>query len=200
MKRFVLIIICVIIAAAGVRAQEDVETEAVPLPKSLRQGVNIKNNEAERKVKILVGGYFGFSIGMNTNVELAPHVGIVPIKYLAIGVGGTYIYNSLRGFNGARDKYHIFGANAFIEGYLWNYLVLHASYEYLRYKLPIYDLMGNVAAYEWVGTHAVLIGPGYKQQVTNNVSIYSLILFNINNDEYSLYSIPIIRFGVNINL
>ncbi|MBO4232207.1 MAG: hypothetical protein J5862_03095, partial [Bacteroidales bacterium] len=92
MKRIILIMICLALATACAWAQEDVETEAVPLPKSLRQGVNVKKNEAERKVKFLVGGYFGFSIGHNTSVEVSPHFGIMPIKYLAIGIGGTYIY------------------------------------------------------------------------------------------------------------
>ena len=200
MKRIILIMICLALATACAWAQEDVETEAVPLPKSLRQGVNVKKNEAERKVKFLVGGYFGFSIGHNTSVEVSPHFGIMPIKYIAIGIGGTYIYNSYKTYYGIRDKYHIFGASAFVEGYLWNYLVLHASYEYLTYTLPIVDPNTNIVTSERVGTHAVLIGPGYKQDITDKINIYSHILFNLNNDQYSLYSIPIFRIGVNVVL
>ena len=202
MKKILLLTICLALVTTGLRAQGgDIDTESVPLPKSLRQGVNVKKDESARKVKFLVGGFGGVAIGSATSVEVSPHVGIYPVKWLALGVGGSYIYLNYKLYTfGDRLGAHIFGGRFFVEGYAWKSLVIHASYEYLTYEKMFFDNLTNATYSKRVGTHAVLVGIGYKNQLTERVSIYSHVLFNLNNDEYSLYAIPIFRVGVNVDL
>ena len=82
---------------------------------------------------------------------------------------------------------NIFGARAFIEGYIWKRLVLHAEYEWLSFP-------GGVEGRD--NTNGVLVGAGYKQDITDHWSMYGLFLFPVY-DELNVYSIMEIKVGVN---
>ena len=82
---------------------------------------------------------------------------------------------------------HIFGARAFIEGYAWDRLIIHAEYEWLSFP-------GGVEGRQ--NTNGVLVGAGYKQKLSDHFSVYGLFLFPVY-DELNVYSIMEIKVGVN---
>jgi len=172
-------------SAADMMAQEDVEN--VPLPKSLqtRDG----NPLNERKVKFVVGGNVGFGVSYSQlNMQLSPHFGICPgIDFICIGIGGTYHLNYYKSYDGVKNFTHIFGARAFIEGYAWDRLIIHAEYEWLSFP-------GGIEGRQ--NTNGVLVGAGYKQKITDHFSMYGLFLFPVY-DELNVYSIMEIKVGVN---
>ena len=172
-------------SASDIMAQEDVEN--VPLPKSLmaRDGSPL----AERKVKFVVGGNVGFGVSYSQlNMQLSPHFGICPgIDFICIGIGGTYHLNYYKSYDGVKNFTHIFGARAFVEGYAWDRLVIHAEYEWLSFP-------GGIEGRQ--NTNGVLVGAGYKQKLSDHFSVYGLFLFPVY-DELNVYSIMEIKVGVN---
>ncbi|MBO4645000.1 MAG: hypothetical protein J5642_00610 [Bacteroidales bacterium] len=173
-------------------------TETVPLPKSLQPyKPRDKAMENERKIKFLVGGSVGFGVGANNlNFEIAPHFGIFPvIDFLCFGIGGDYRLNFYRDYySGTKTFVHTYGFNGFVEGYIWDRLILHASYEWLSIPTSAYN------ASDRYYSNAILVGPGYKQAISDKLSLYGLILFPIelNEEKYvQVYSILDIRVGIN---
>lgn len=183
----------------GLSAQEN-----VPLPKSLRGGnasQSSSDNNSERKVEFLVGGNIGFQISGNVlDMQLSPHVGILPgIDFLCIGIGGTYQLTYYKDRITAQKGFqHIFGGNFFVEGYIWQKLVLHAEYELLSFpaSYPFATEPLFVGVNERPSAHGILLGPGYKQDIGTNLSVYSLFLFSVY-DPQNVRGIMDIRVGVN---
>lgn len=186
-----LCICCLLFCMGNIFAQHD---EDIPLPKSLQTGKAIN---AERKVKFLVGGSFGFQIGNYTAIELSPKLGIYPTDFLAMGITGTYMFMHDR-YYGVNS--HTFGGGVFIEGYLWKRLILHATYEYLNFDAVLQNSITGQLYTERVGNHGILLGPGYKQQVGERVNFFFLILFCVYQGEYTPYSLPSYKVGVTVDL
>jgi hypothetical protein len=53
---------------------------------------------------------------------------------------------------------------------------------------------------EWVQLSNVLAGVGYRQRIFGRSAITLTVLWNFNETQYTLYSNPIIRMGVDIGL
>jgi hypothetical protein len=182
-----LLVFTLLIAFSGNLAAQNIDD--VPLPKSLKSGGKADAPDKDRKVKFVVGGYLGFGVGYSVlNLHVSPHVGICPgIDFLCIGVGGTYQLTYYRDPNGYKSFSHVFGFNAFVEGYIWDRLVLHGEYEWLSFP------GGTDGRFT---SNAVLLGPGYKQNITDKLSVYTHLLFPAYDPE-NVYPIIDIRVGVN---
>ena len=178
-----------------VYAQSD---DDIPLPKSLQTGRAANN--IDRKVKFMVGGSFGFQIGTYTAIEVAPKFGIYATDFLAFGITGTYMFMHTRAYNLSLNS-HTFGGGAFVEGYVWKRLILHASYEYLNFDALFIDNANQVYV-DRVGNHGILVGPGYRQKVGERVNIFALILFPVYQSQHELkpYSIPVYKVGVTVDI
>lgn len=178
--------------------------DIVPLPKSLRTGNSSSQtvrDTSNRKVQFLVGGTVGFQVAGNVlDMQIAPHVGILPgVDFLCFGIGGfyqlTYYKNPI---SGIKTLQHIFGGNVFVEGYVWQRLILHAEYEVVSFPSdyafatdPLF-----VGVNERPSAHGILLGPGYKQDLGTNMSIYTVFLFSVY-DPQNVRGIMDIRVGVN---
>ena len=179
--------------------------EAVPLPRSLRPNSGSSQNAARdtsnRKLQFIVGGNVGFQISNNVlDMQVSPHIGILPgVDWLCFGIGGTYQLTYYKNpITAVKSLQHIFGGNVFLEGYVWQRLVLHAEYELLSFSSnyafatdPLF-----VGKHERPAAHGVLLGPGYKQDIGTDVSIYTLFLFSVY-DPQNVRGIMDIRVGVN---
>ena len=93
---------------------------------------------------------------------------------------------------------HIFGGKVFVEGYIWQRLILHAEYELLSFPAnyafatdPLF-----VGVNERPAAHGILLGPGYKQDLGTNLSLYTVFLFSVY-DPQNVRGIMDIRVGVN---
>ncbi len=174
----------------------------VPLPRSLRSAANQNSrlDTSNRKVWGVVGGTIGFQVSNNIlNMQLSPHLGILPgVDFLCVGIGGSYQFTYYKDPNGYKSFQHIFGGNVFLEGYIWQRLVLHAEYELMSFPAnfafatdPLF-----IGKHERPAAHGVLLGPGYKQDLGTNLSIYTVFLFSVY-DPQNVRGIMDIRVGVN---
>ena len=199
MKKIATILI-LFLFTFGLSAQE-----IIPLPKSLRSGNNSAQTNAidtsNRKVKFIVGGNVGFQIAGNVlDMQISPHVGILPVvDWLCLGIGGTYQLTYYKDpITAHKGIQHIFGGNVFVEGYIWQRLVLHAEYELLsfpsNYAFATDPLF--VGVNERPSAHGVLLGPGYKQDISRDLFVYSVFLFSVY-DPQNVRGIMDIRVGVN---
>ena len=168
------------------------QTDDVPLPKSLRS--HQPRDWEKKKIDMMVGGNFGAQFGSYTAVSVTPMFGIYPTNWLLVGVGGTYMFS--------HDKYydlssHVFGANAFVEGLIWKRrIIAHASYEYVNYD-AFYLIQGVAGVQkERIHSHAILLGPGYRQEFSDSFSAFFLLLFDVVQNSRSFYSNPIFRVGI----
>ncbi len=194
MRKIFFYLFLLFLTFSSLYAQQD--EGSLPLPKSLQKNGGL----IKQRPTFLVGGNFGFQFGNYTFVDISPHVGVYPFDFLCIGVGGSYMYMRYSYFKQSNDS-HIYGFKAFIEGYIWKLLVLHGEYEYINYKLNVYNAQtSQFMGAERVSTHALLVGPGYKQPVGNRVSLYCLLLFNLYEDNYSFFTNPVVRVGINVDL
>jgi hypothetical protein len=168
------------------------QTDDVPLPKSLRS--HQPRDWEKKKIDMMVGGNFGAQFGSYTAVSVTPMFGIYPTNWLLVGVGGTYMFS--------HDKYYdlsfnVFGANAFVEGLIWKRrIIAHVSYEYVNYD-TFYLIQGVAGVQkERINSHAILLGPGYRQEFSDSFSAFFLLLFDVVQNSRSFYSNPVFRVGI----
>lgn len=148
--------------------------------------------------RFFVGGGLGLQFGSVTIIDVSPHAGYMFTDQLAGGVGITYQY-----FNDNRYKpaysTSIYGARIFSRYYFFENLIAHIEYEYQNYDQY---LAGPVmpGTPERIGVHNVYLGGGYRQIVGGRTGVSILVLWNVNETIYSLYTNPIIRMGVDVGL
>lgn len=198
MKKIVTILILFFLSF-GLAAQSN-----VPIPRSLLAGAKSSQkgpDTTNRKLRFLVGGTIGFQVAGNVlDMQISPHVGILPgVDFLCVGIGGTYQLTYYKDpITAIKSFQHIFGGNVFVEGYIWQRLILHAEYELLSFPAnyafatdPLF-----VGVNERPAAHGILLGPGYKQDLGTNLSLYTVFLFSVY-DPQNVRGIMDIRVGVN---
>lgn len=176
----------------------------VPIPKSLLTGTKSSQkgpDTTNRKVQFLVGGTVGFQVAGNVlDMQISPHIGILPgVDFLCVGIGGSYLLTYYKDpITALKSFQHIFGGNVFVEGYIWQRLVLHAEYELMSFPAnyafatdPLF-----VGVNERRAAHGILLGPGYKQDIGTNLSLYTVFLFSVY-DPQNVRGIMDIRVGIN---
>jgi hypothetical protein len=165
-----------------------------------------KENEEESTKKfdpskLRIGGNFGLQFGSYTYVNLSPTVGYLFLKdRLQLGAGPIFIYQSIRYTNNFRQKSFVYGADIYARGYVWKGVYLQAQY----------DLVNKESYYNFgqrLNVHHLLLGGGYAQPIGNAASFYISMLYNVINNDESVYQgtfgkIPLILnigFGIGIN-
>ena len=129
--------------------------------------------------KIAVGGMAGLQIGTYTCIDLSPDISYHFNEWVALGVGGTYVYdNYLANFSNSKSAPHVYGARVFAEGHFFKYLGLHVAYQALNYE----DLTPNIKFNSRIWSNNILMGGGYYQRV-NRFAMYLFVLYNVSNRE-----------------
>lgn len=156
------------------------------------------NKEKQEKVKqdlrfidkFTFGGGFGLSFGSYTRIAVSPLVGYRPIPRVLIGAEGRYAYIK-DSYNGFKTYYYGFGPLARL--IVYKGFFLQAQAEFLNFD----DILFNsyVSNRKW--NTAVLVGAGYRQQLSERSFYYMTVLWDINDTSSSLYvNNPIIRMGI----
>jgi hypothetical protein len=140
--------------------------------------------------RLFTGGNLGLLFGTVTIVEISPLLGYHFTDHLAAGVGATYLHYADRINNYSTNVY---GGRVFGRYYMWENLFLHAEAE---------ELNG-----EWIYNNdrfwvlSLPVGFGYRQPLGDFAAFTFMVLYNLNDNEYSPYQSPfIIRAGFNIGL
>jgi len=167
------------------------------------------NNKEENSVvqnKFFTGGSIGFWMWPRDGyVYISPLVGyhISP----SFDVGTRFIYSYYwYNYEGLKFDEHDFGGGVFGRYYMFFYtnLFAHIEYEFLSHQEPVLGFDYTAQQYYLIDMKRIpinnfYIGGGLRQWMSNNAYVSLLLLFNLNETEYSP-SNPIIRIGFGVGL
>jgi hypothetical protein len=146
------------------------------------------------KSRIITGGNFGLQFGDVTFIDLSPVIGYRFTDKFEAGIGATYQYLS---FNDAyaSASTNIYGGRLFGRYYFFENIFGHAEYELLSLE-PIY-IDGSKG--KRTNVESYLVGGGYRQPLSDKLSLNLLMLWNLDNTiGYTYYQNPIIRIGMDV--
>jgi hypothetical protein len=147
------------------------------------------------------GGYLGLQFGSVTIINIAPLASYRITEKFYTGLGLTYMYY--------KDNRYVptfslssYGGSIFAGYYIWRDLFAHVEYaplyipDYYDYYSPPYPTQETKAPW----AHDIYLGGGYRQWIGQKAFVNLMVLFNINETEFSPYSNPIIRIGFGVGL
>lgn len=147
---------------------------------------------------LIWGTGFGAQFGGITFIDISPMVGYPITKRFIAGLGGSYRYYRQRGAtaNAPSFRANILGGSVWSRFYVFDNLYAHAEYEMLRI-----DLFGGANQVSYLKGTA-LVGAGYQQRYGERVTGFMSVLFPVYTDQtqIELYRIPVIRFGILVNV
>lgn len=192
MKQLILLISISIFSIQAAWAQDYVEdktTTAVPQ-------LNKKQKKKSFYERLTFGGNLGASFGDVTFIDISPNVGYHLTDDFILGVGATYSYLKDKRFAYVYET-NIYGGRVFAQHILFENFVAHAEYELLNL-----DIFRNLSTNETVrdNIHSLFVGGGYRGSLGGNSFVNLLILYNLNQSEFSPYQNPQIRAGFGIGL
>ncbi|MFW5658098.1 MAG: hypothetical protein ACOCYF_01480 [Bacteroidota bacterium] len=179
---------------------------ALPPAFSQNNGNGEKNNKkTPPKERIFFGGNFNIAFGTNyANIEISPIVGYHLTSRLELATGPIYMYFKDQLF--ADYNTHIFGGRIYTRYHVIknidNILPLntnlgifgHAEYAGLSLENQYFgfDIINEGRFWD----HNVLVGGGIRQPIGGKAYIFISFLYNLDEDYGSLYSSPVVRFGL----
>lgn len=185
MKKITSILLLVFLAALQLNAQS--LTESDEPTKKPKKDFDIMD-------KLVIGGSFGAAFGDITFIDISPTVGYLVSDNVLLGIGGKYIYfkDNTPGYKFQTNIYagSLFGQYFFLENF-----VAHAEYELMNRG---FSRDPSRFELERINVHSVFLGGGYRGSLGGNSFVNLLVLFNLNDSEFSPYTNPQIRAGFGI--
>ncbi len=159
-------------------------------------GVSAQNKLSDR---IYFGGGFGLSAGSDvTNISLSPQVGYKITERYSAGVGITYQYVKIRGFDSSINNY---GWSVFNRYNITRQFFAYAEYENLQFEFFTSTSPERTSRQ---GFNSLLIGGGYSEALAGRASFSVAALYNVLYDPADLtqpYDSPwVVRAGVGIGI
>ena len=195
-----------------VKAQENAEL----VYSSSGKPVNAKNNRNKKTgfdaSRIIFGGGLGLGFGSVTNVSVAPIVGYRITDNFSAGIGMGYQYVRVKDYYPVYDKNNtviykpytanIYSPSVWTRYVIWKNIFAHLEYEhnfmsfkeyYNNYSVTL-DILDRTVKYN---APSLLLGGGFRQPVSDRVSIVFMGLYDVIQDKYSPYKGTIaFRFGI----
>ena len=153
------------------------------------------------KERLFYGGSFGLMFGSITDIQVSPVVGFWVLPRIAIAAGPTY-----RFYKDAQDKTSIYGCRGYMQFVViqdlsriipvggHTGLFLHVEDELLSLKANFWKYPYNPPGRFFVNT--VLAGGGISQQIGRRASLNFMVLWQLNDPMYNLYSKPEIKISL----
>ena len=166
-------------------------------------------NDLTFNQRLVYGGGFGLQFGNVTLFDLSPTIGYRLTDQLTLGTGISYKYNRVKDYTidlntGKWYDYrsNIYGGSVWGRYYILQNIFAHAEVEQLQidYKYTSVTSSTPTNVKNGAGVTSVLVGGGYRQPIGGNVFFNILILFNLNETDFSPYSNPIIRAGISVGM
>lgn len=170
------------------------------VPRTLRSGARQaqKTDDGNRKLSFFVGGNINSNFG--SQLALGLEGGVYATDWLRFGVGPRYEMT----FNYTADKVsHAFGASAFGEFIIANYVIAHVGYEFLNYPTYETDNISNMLIPIRKNIHALALGVGFQTHISQNVGLeaqYIIYPVQTKNDYYAKFLPMFARIGVTVDL
>ena len=192
MKPYILYIIISLIAVNSLSAQDYVKEKTATATPQLKKTPKKK----ELIDRLTFGGNFGAAFGDVTFIDISPTVGYHVTDDFILGTGFTYSYLKDKRYSPIYQT-NIFGGRLFAQHIILENFVAHAEYELLNMDIFINNFSNGIVR---DNIHSLFIGGGYRGSMGGNSFVSLLILYNINESEFSPYQNPQIRAGFGIGL
>lgn len=153
--------------------------------------LSAQSDKFEFDTRNYIGGSLSLQLGTVILFNITPHYGFYLTPRLSAGAGLSYLYyNNASPAPTQPNTLNIYGGSLFMRFDIFDQLYVHAENELLTYKL------GKNGPQ--ILSNNVLIGAGYKQffSMMTNDNVYLMVLFNLNETQYTPYINPVIRMGV----
>ena len=196
MKKIATLLLAFILAFSA-------EAQSIQVPRTLRAGAKQANQTKtsdDRKLNFFVGGNINSNFG--SQLALGLEGGVYATPWLRFGVGPRYEMT----FNYYADKVsHAFGASAFGEFIIANYIVGHVGYEFLNYPTYEKDEFDNYLFDKPTrkNIHALALGIGFQTHINETVGLeaqYIIYPVQTKNDYYAKFLPMFARIGITIDL
>ncbi len=143
------------------------------------------------KDKIFFGGGLGLQFGDITAIEVAPIIGYRITERFHAGIGLSYSYYKDKRYAIDLD-YSTYSGSVFTRFFITESLFAQAEVEALNRE--VFTSLNPIESYrKWIDSY--LIGGGYFQQIGQRSGAYLLILWNLNETEFTPYTNPVVRIG-----
>ena len=159
--------------------------------------------------RLVYGGGFGMQFGNVTLLDLSPTIGYRVSDQLTLGTGISYKYNSIKEytFDQNSGRWYDYNSNIYGGSFWGRYYILknifaHAEIEQLRINYNYTSISTSVPTNvkDGVDVTSTLVGGGYRQPIGNRIFFNILVLFNLNQSDFSPYNNPIIRAGISVGM
>ena len=159
--------------------------------------------------RLVYGGGFGMQFGNVTLLDFSPTIGYRVSDQLTLGTGISYKYNYIKGYtldpnSGRWYDYNsnIYGGSIWGRYYLLQNIFAHVEIEQLRidYKYTSVSSTEPTMVKNGIDVTSVLVGGGYRQPLGGRVFFNILVLFNLNETDFTPYNNPIIRAGISVGM
>lgn len=157
-----------------------------------RENTKPKNSFASH---LYFGGGLGLQFGTATLVEISPLVGYKITPKFSIGVSPTYKYYGYNYAGYGKIKTNVFGGSIFSRYFIFENVFAHVEYETLAYTTREPNQTAYMQQYD-----SFFVGGGYNQRIGDKSAMYILVLWNLNDTQYSPYTNPVIRVGFSFGL
>ena len=146
--------------------------------------------------RLFTGGNFGMGFGSIVFIIASPVIGYKVTDRYHVGIGATYIYY--------RQKLEYSGyilRTSYYGGRLFNrYFVLENLFAHLEYELLNIEYFTQFSPPKTTrrSVGSFLVGGGYAQPISRNSSWNIMVLYNLNENLFSYYPNPMVRFGITL--
>ena len=155
---------------------------------------NTSNEENSTKSffdNVTIGGGLGLQFGDVTIIDVSPRIGYTVDDKWIFGLSSKYQYISIK------SDFEDFETNTYGGGVYSSYLIteelfLHAEYEVLNGKW-IYNR-------DRFDVESFFIGGGYRFSLGSRAHTSLMLLYNINQSDFSPYNNPVMRVNFGFNL
>jgi hypothetical protein len=159
--------------------------------------VNERNANPENsfKSRLFYGGGFGLQFGSMTLIEFSPLAGYKITPKFGMGVSPTYKYYRFKDYysTSTYSQTNVFGGSVFARYLVFENIFAHAEYESLSYNTKVPGSLKQMKHF-----NSLLVGGGYRQQISENAAMNLMVLWNLNDTPDSPYTNPVIRMGFSL--
>ncbi|MCX7954477.1 MAG: hypothetical protein N3A01_04720 [Bacteroidales bacterium] len=141
--------------------------------------------------KVFFGGNIGLQFGQETFIEFSPLIGYRITDNFSIGFQILYTYYNFNHLN-SNISTSIFGNSYFARYYFSNSIFVHGEYQWMSLESKYFNpyLVGIQKRFI---VHNVYAGGGYRVRIGERSYMSIIILYNLNQNQYSPYENPVIR-------
>ncbi len=193
MKKLIILILFPISFALALNSGEGVSKDSTA-PKTT-------SAPSSTSSKIYYGGNIGFNFWNNYfYLSIQPLIAYKVTPQFSVGgrLGYSYISDDRSSFGNVTS--HNYGASVFTRYRVIPQLYAHAEFAYASTERHTYSVLQQQFNSERVWVPYLLLGGGYSQLISPNVWAYVEVLFDVIQDENSVYGDwdPLVSVGVGV--